>query len=68
MIDGLDGARKSDGLRRERSGELRPLGSERAKTTNPDTLRIAFRRFMYLSTCCRIDRFGVSKVSSPIPR
>ena len=24
MIDGLDGARKSDGLRRQRSGELRP--------------------------------------------
>ena len=63
MIDGLDGARKSDGLRRERSGELRRLGSERAKTTNPDALKIAFRRFMYLSSCSRIDLFGAGEVS-----
>ena len=39
------------------------LGSERAKTTNPDALKIAFRRFMYLSSCSRIDLFGAGEVS-----
>src|SRR6516162_4510570 len=34
------------------------LGIERAKTTNPAALRIAFTRFMHLSLCCRIDLFG----------
>src|SRR6516165_6835657 len=34
------------------------LGIERAKTTNPAAIRIAFTRFMHLSLRCRIDLFG----------
>src|SRR6516164_157267 len=34
------------------------LGSERAMTSNPDALRIVFRRFMHTSLFCRIGLFG----------
>ena len=38
----------------ERPSSLSQLGSETAKSTNPDALRIAFRRFMDLSAVAEL--------------